>query len=316
MESDANIFVAGGTTFLGAPIVRALERNGFSQITSPASGELDLTDAAQVDTFFATNRPDCVFMAAGEIGGIGANQQYPADLMLDNLKVECNIIQSAHQHGVNKLLYLGSSCGYPKLCEQPMRVESLMTGPLEPTSEAYALAKLAGIKLCQAYRQQYGDNFVCGIPANPFGPGDDFDAENAHVIGALMGRMHHAKLTGTPSVTIWGTGAPRREFIFVDDLADACVFLMLNYDGSQPVNLGSNTDMSILQLANSIKEVVGYNGEFEFDTSKTDGAPMKMLDSAPIREMGWRPQTSFEDALDATYGYFLKTVIGESILSK
>ncbi len=246
-------------------------------------------------------------MAAGKSGGILPNQRYPADLMLDNLLVECNVIRVACQHRVKKLLYLASSCCYPRHCPQPMRVESLLTGSLEPTNEAYAVAKIAGIKLCQAYRQQYGANFIIGIPANAFGPGDDFSPEDSHVIAALIRKMHEAKRKDAPTVDIWGTGTPRREFIFADDLADACLFVMQEYDGTEPINLGGGTDLSIGELAQLTKEVVGYEGELHFDTSRPDGMPLKVLDSSPLMAMGWKPETSFEKALSATFEVFVQT---------
>ena len=311
MEKYAKIYVAGGQTLIGAAILRELERQGYMNIGGGPGEAPDLTDAAQVDAFFARTTPDYVFLAAGKSGGIGANQKYPAELMLDNLLVECHVIHNAYRHGVKKLLYLASSCSYPKHCPQPMRVESLMTGPLEPTNEAYAVAKIAGIKLCQAYSQQYGVNFICGIPANAFGPGDDFSLEDSHVIAALIRKMHEAKVLGVESVEIWGTGAPRREFIFSDDLADACIFVMREYSNSKPINLGSGWDLSIRELAELIKEVVGYLGELRFDTSKPDGMPAKLLDSSQLKEMGWQPRTPLRAALLATFEWFLNTK-GES----
>ena len=307
MERHSNIYVVGGQTLVGAAILRQLERQGYLNIVARPGEEPELTEAVQVDAFFARTAPDYVFLAAGKSGGIRANQKYPAELMLDNLLVECHVIYSAYRHGVKKLLYLASSCSYPKHCPQPMRVESLLTGPLEPTNEAYAVAKIAGIKLCQAYRQQYGVNFVVGIPANAFGPGDDFSLEDSHVIAALIRKMHEAKELGLESVDIWGTGAPRREFIFADDLADACLFVMQKYDGLEPINIGGGADLSIGELAALIKDVVVYPGELYFDTSKPDGMPLKILDSSQLRELGWRPKTAFRSALSATYDWFLQT---------
>ncbi len=306
MEKNSKIYVAGSQTFIGAAILRELKRQEYSNIVGMPGEEPDLTDPSQVDSFFKKEHPEYVFLAAGKSGGIEANQKYPADLMIDNLLIECNAIKNSHKYGVNKLLYLASSCSYPKHCSQPMRVESLLTGPLEPTNEPYAVAKIAGIKLCQAYRQQYGVNFVSGIPANAFGPGDDFSLENSHVIAALMRRMHEAKIQGVKSVEIWGTGTPRREFIFVDDLANACVFILRCYDGTVPINLGSGIDFSVAELAQCIKEVVGFHGKLTFDELKPDGMPIKLLDTKELKSLGWKPVWSFEDALRKTYSWFLE----------
>jgi GDP-L-fucose synthase len=308
MRKHAIIYVAGGQTLIGAAILRQLKQQGYTNIVGKPGEEPDLTDATSVDEFFSRLLPEYVFMAAGKSGGILANQKYPADLMLDNLLIECNVIRAAYQHRVKKLLYLASSCCYPRHCPQPMRVESLLTGSLEPTNEAYAVAKIAGIKLCQAYRQQYGANFIVGIPANAFGPGDDFSPEDSHVIAALIRKMHEAKRKGTPTVEIWGTGTPRREFIFADDLADACLFVMQKYDGTEPINLGGGTDLSIGELAQLTKEVVGYEGELCFDTSRPDGMPLKVLDSSPLMAMGWNQVTSFRDAVSATYNWFREII--------
>ena len=305
MERRATILVAGAETLIGAAIVRELDRQGYVNVVAGPGREPDLTDAARTDDFFSRNAPDYVFMAAGKSGGIGANQEHPAELMRDNLLATCHVIHSAWRHGVKKLLYLASSCSYPRACPQPMRVESLLAGPLEPTNDAYATAKLAGIKLCQAYRRQYGANFICGIPANAFGPGDDFDPENSHVIPSLIRKMHEAMTSGVDSVEIWGTGAPRREFVFADDLAPACVLVMQEYDGAAPINLGGGTDISIRELAEAVRQVVGYEGELRFNADKPDGMPLKALDSSVLHAMGWRPRTLFLDALQATYSGFL-----------
>jgi len=307
LKKHCKIYVAGRETLIGAAVLRELERQGYANIVGRPGEEPELTDATDVDAFFANVSPDYVFLVAGKSGGIEANQKYPAELMLDNLLVECHVIHSAFRHGVRKLLYLASSCSYPKHCPQPMRVESLLTGPLEPTNEAYAVAKIAGIKLCQAYRQQYGAVFIAGIPANVFGPGDDFSSEDSHVIAALFRRMHEAKTVGASSVEIWGSGTPRREFIFADDLADACLFIMRSYDEAEPINIGIGTDLSVGELAVLIKEVVGYSGELRYDTSRPDGMPSKILDSSKLDAMGWRPTMPFRVALLATYDWFLKT---------
>ena len=306
MERNSRVYVAGGETLIGAAILRQLERQGYRNIVGRPGEEPDLTDGRAVDDFFSRQLPEYVFMAAGKSGGIEANRKYPAELMLDNLLVGCNVIHNAHRYGVKKLLYLASSCSYPKHCPQPMRVESLFTGPLEPTNEAYAVAKIAGIKLCQAYRQEYGANFIVGIPANAFGPGDDFSPDNSHVIAALIRKMHEAKVASSASVEIWGTGTPRREFIFADDLADACLFVMQGYDGAEPINLGVGTDLSIAELAELVKETVGYVGGLRFDTSRPDGMPVKVLDSSRLIAMGWRPATPFRKALAVTLRAFLQ----------
>ncbi|MEG4339896.1 GDP-L-fucose synthase [Microcoleus sp. D3_18_C2] len=305
MDKNANIYVAGGQTLIGAALLRQLEQQGYKHLAGLPPAEPDLTDREQVSDFFASNKPDYVFLAAGKSGGISANQKYPADLMLDNLLVVCNVIDSAHRCGVKKLLYLASSCSYPKHSPQPMQVESLMTGTLEPTNEAYAVAKIAGIKLCQAYCQQYGANFISGIPANAFGIGDDFSLEESHVIPALIRKMHEAKIADAEFVEIWGTGTPRREFILADDLADACLFIMDKYDEKKPINIGGGLDLSIKELAELIKDAVGYRGLLRFDTSKPDGMPLKALDSSKLSSMGWQPKTSFYAAVSLTYDWFL-----------
>ncbi len=305
LRKDASIYVAGGRTLVGAALLRRLRRQGYDPISA---AEPDLTRADEVHDFFARHRPGYVFVAAGKSGGIAANQRYPADLMLDNLLVSIHVLSAAHRQEVDKLLYLASSCSYPKHCPQPMRVEHLMTGPLEPTNAAYAMAKLAGIQLCRAYRQQYGAPFLVGIPANPFGPGDDFDPRDGHVVGALMRRLHEAKEQDLPAVTVWGSGTPRREFIFADDLADACLFVMEHYDGPEPINLGGGTDLSIRELAGMVREVVGYRGDLEFDRSRPDGMPVKVLDGTTLARLGWRPATPLRDALVATYRAYLETL--------
>jgi len=311
MKKNARIFVAGRDTLIGAAILRQLECQGYSNLTNEQDLNLDLTSSAEVAAFFADRTPGYVFLAAGKSGGIEANRKYPAELMLDNLLVECHIIHSAYEHGVEKLLYLASSCCYPRDCSQPMRVESLLTGSLEPTNEAYALAKIAGIKLCQAYRQQYNANFVVGIPANAFGVGDDFSLDNSHVVPAMIRKMHEARTCGADQVELWGTGTPRREFIFVDDLADACIFVMQSYNSGEPINLGGGVDVSIRELAHLVEEVVSYKGKLRFDATKPDGMPLKALDSSKLSEMGWTPRTSLVDALTVTYKSFLQNSIGD-----
>ena len=305
MEKHAKIYVAGAQTFIGAAILRELDRQGYSNIVGGQGEEPSLIAAAQVDAFFARNTPEYVFLTAGRSGGIGANLKYPAELMRDNLLVECHVIHSAYRYRVKKLLYLASSCCYPKHCPQPMKENDLLTGPLEPTNEAYAVAKIAGIKLCQAYRKQYKVDFMCGIPANFFGPGDDFSLENSHVIGALMYKMHDAVHRGKDKVEIWGTGEPRREFIYVEDLARACIFVLKQYKGDLPINMGSGIALSIGELAEEIKKSIGFQGSLVFDHSKPDGMPVKLLDTQKLKDLGWKPTWSFEDALKKTYAWFV-----------
>jgi GDP-L-fucose synthase len=305
MEHDARIYVAGTYTPIGAALLRVLVAQGYGNVVGAKDGGPDLTDAAQVEAFFERTRPEYVFLPGGQSGGIRANQKYPALLMRDNLLVECNVIHSAYLHGVQKLLYLASSCCYPRDCPTPMRVDSLLTGRLEPTSEAYALAKIAGIGLCQAYYQQYGVRCISGIPSDAFGPGDDFSPEDSHVVPGLIRKMHEAKSLRVESVDIWGTGRPRRELIFADDLADACIFVMHAYDDREPVNLGGGSDLSIREISVLIKDVVGYAGALRFDTSKPDGVPVKVLDASTLLALGWRPKTPLRDAVQTTYEWFL-----------
>lgn len=316
MDKGATIFVAGGSTLIGSALLSQLDRQGYANVVGMPGKEPDLTNAAQVDNFFGQTTPEYVFLAAGKSGGIRSNQKYPAELIRDNLMVACSVIHSAYQHGVKKLLYLASSCTYPKHCPQPMRVESLMTGPLEPTNEAYAVAKLAGITMCQAYRQQYGANFVSGIPADAFGPGDDFSLEDSHVIPALIRKMHDAKERGVAYVDVWGTGRPRREFIFTRDLADGCIFVMRQYNDLKPINIGGGPDLSIGELAMLIKDVVGYPGELRLDPDKPDGMPLKALDSSVLDNMGWRPETPLRAALSKTYEWFLAYGVGDSTVHR
>ena len=306
MVGTSRIYVAGAGTAIGGALLQALGRGGYREILGAPPREPDLLDAAAVDAFFCEARPEFVFLAGGPSGGIRANQKYPADLMRANLLAECHVIHAAHAHGAQKLLYLASSCCYPRLCPQPMRVEMLMTGPLEPTNAAYGTAKLAGIEMCRAYRRQHGANFVAAIPANSFGPGESLDPEDSHVVAALMTRLHEARVRGARDVEVWGTGAARREFIFLDDLADACVFLMEQYDGAEPINVGLGSDLSIRELAQTIAEVVGYSGELRFDTSQPDGMPLKRLDSSRLHAMGFRPAADLRSALDRTYRWFLE----------
>lgn len=305
MKDNAKIYVAGRETLIGSALVRQLKARNCGNLIGESQEEPDLNKQDIVDDFFAREHPEYVFLVAGKSGGIRANQRYPAELMLDNLQVASHVIDSAYRHGVKKLFYLASSCSYPKHSPQPMSENSLLSGYLEPTNESYAVAKIAGIKLCQAYWQQYEAKFVSGIPANFFGPGDDFSLEDSHVIPALLRKMHEAKVAGAEFVEIWGSGTPRREFLFVDDIADACIFLMHNYENSEPINIAGGLDVSIRELAELIQKVVGYSGKLHFDPSKPDGMPLKALESSKLKSMGWKPKTSFEDALRITYEWFL-----------
>jgi GDP-L-fucose synthase len=310
MVKNSRIYVAGTDTLIGAAIFGALEKDAYSRVNGGALS----ADSASVDLFFSENHPEYVFLAAGKSGGISANQRYPADLMMDNLVVVCDVIRASHSHGVKKLLYVASSCCYPRDCPQPMRVESLMTGPLEQTNQSYALAKLAGLELCRSYRSQFGSDFITAIPANAYGPGDDFSFDDSHVIAALIRKMHEARISKASHVDLWGTGMAEREFIFAPDLAGACVFLMNNYSAMAPINIGTESQrVTIAELAVLIKEVVGYEGEIRFDRIHPDGMPRKILDSDALRALGWRPATSFRSALAATYEYFLQIEHGKEI---
>lgn len=304
MDRNARIVVVGAGTLIGAALRRRLDRQGYAGVTSPDDKDM-WSDANPVDALFAEARPSHVFVAGGMSGGIGANERYPADLMRDNLLTACHVIGSAHRHGVKKLLYLASSCTYPRDAAQPMRVDALMTGPLEATSRAYALAKLAGIELCRAYRRQYGAAFIAAIPADVFGPGDDLGGEDSHVVSALMRKIHDAKAAGSDHVEVWGTGSPRRELMFADDAADAAIAVMERYEEPGPINLGGGTEISIRALAELIREVVGYRGVLRFDASKPDGMPAKALEWSALRAMGWRPATRLRDALARTYAWFV-----------
>lgn len=298
--------MAGGHTPIGAALRRVLLRQGYAGLIGGPEAGADLTQAGRVEALFADTAPEYVFVTAIRSGGIRANRKYPAELLRDNLLAAGHIIHSACRHGVKKLLYLASSCVYPKHAPQPMYEGLLMTGPLEPTNEAYAVARIAGIKLCQAYRQQYGMNCVSAIPADVFGPGDEFSPEDSHVIPALIRKMHDAKTLGAPAVEIWGTGTPRRDFIFADDVARACLLIMRKYDDAEPINIGGGADRSVREIAELIRDVVGYAGELRFDAGQPDGMPLKRLDSSKLTAMGWQPETPLRDALAATYGAFLE----------
>ncbi len=304
MEKNEKIFVAMHDGMIGSAILSRLEKNGFNGLITGSSTELDLTDQEAVGKFFKKEKPGYVFLPSSMIGGIMANSQHPAEFIYTNLMSQTNVIHSAWKSGVKKLLFLASSCIYPKDCPQPMKEEYLLNGKLEPTSEPYAVAKIAGIRMCQSYDRQYGARFISVVPADVYGPGDDFNPETGHVQSALISKMHRAKIEREPTVVLWGSGSPRREALYIDDLADACLFLMNKYDDSEMINIGSGDDISILNLAQSIKETVGFNGDLVFDKTKPDGAPRKLLDISKISGMGWSPRVSFEDGIKRTYQWY------------
>lgn len=290
---------------VGSAIWRELEGRGFTKLIGRTHAELQLLDSAAVSRFYAQERPAYVFVAAARVGGIAANQNLPAQFIYENLQIQNNLIHGAYQAGVKKLLFLGSSCIYPKLAPQPLKEEYLLQGPLEPTNEWYAVAKIAGIKLCQAYRRQYGCDFISVMPTNLFGPNDNYDLETSHVLPALIRKFHEAKATGAPTVSCWGTGQPRREFLYTEDLARACLFLMEQYSDEQIINIGYGSDMTVRELAELVKRVIGYEGEITWDTSKPDGTPRKWLDSARLLQMGWRPRVTCEQGIHLAYQDFL-----------
>ncbi len=304
MDKNAFIYVAGHRGLVGGGICRALRRAGYSNLLIRTHAELDLCDQAAVRAFFADCRPDYVILAAAKVGGIYANATYPAEFIYQNLQIQNNVIDSAYRNGAKKLLFLGSSCIYPKLCPQPIKEEYLLTGPLEPTNDAYALAKISGIKMCQAYRKQYGFDAISAMPTNLYGPGDNYHPENSHVIPALIRRFHEAKLAGAEKVIIWGTGTALREFLHVDDMAEACVFLLEKYSDFEHVNVGCQKECAIMDVARLIAKVVGFEGAIDTDPSKPDGTPRKLLDSGKLFGMGWKPHVELEEGLRATYRDF------------
>ncbi len=305
MKKTDKIYVAGHNGMVGSAIVRALQKQGFENLVYRTSKELDLRNQEAVDQFFSEEKPHYVFLAAAKVGGIVANNTYRAEFLYDNLMIVSNIVHSAHAHGVTKLLFLGSSCIYPKMAPQPIKEEYLLTGPLEYTNEPYAIAKIAGIKLCESYRDQYGDDFISVMPTNLYGINDNYHPENSHVLPALIRRFHEAKMNGLKEVMIWGSGTPKREFLYADDLADACLFLMEEYSGKEIVNIGCGEDLSIRELAELVKEVTGYTGNLVFDTSKPDGTPRKLLDVSKINALGWRYKTSLREGMNMAYQDFL-----------
>jgi len=307
MDASSAIFVAGHRGMVGSAIVRRLHSAGYENLVLRTRSELDLTDASATREFFEEARPEYVFLAAAKVGGILANDSCPADFIRENLSIQTSVIHSAWESGVRKLLFLGSSCIYPKHAPQPMAEELLLTGPLETTNDAYAVAKIAGIKMCEAYRRQHGSSFISAMPTNLYGPGDNFDEKGSHVLPGLIRRFDTAKKDGLESVTVWGSGTPRREFLHVDDLADACLFLMLQYDGEGHVNVGVGEDISILGLAELVKSVVGYRGEIRLDSTKPDGTPRKLLDVSLMESLGWSSRIGLRDGIETTYAWYTES---------
>jgi GDP-L-fucose synthase len=305
LQADARIYVAGHRGLVGGAILRRLQAAGHTHVITRSSRELDLRDQVAVRQFFAAARPEYVFLAAAKVGGILANSTYPAQFLYDNLMIAANVIHAAQEHGVTKLLNLGSSCIYPRLAPQPLREEYLLTGPLEETNRAYAVAKIAAIELCDSYRTQYGSDFISGMPTNLYGPGDNFDLQGSHVLPALLRKMVDAREAGAPTVEVWGSGTPLREFLYVDDLADACLFLMEHVSAPGPINIGTGVDLTIRELAQEIADVVGYTGDLAFDASKPDGTPRKLMDVSRLAGLGWTARTSLREGLEKTHAWYL-----------
>jgi GDP-L-fucose synthase len=305
MDKDSRIYLAGHRGLVGSALLRLLQAEGYGNLVLRTSAQLDLRDQGATAAFFREERPEYVLLAAAKVGGIVANQSCPAQFIYDNLMIQANVIHSAYLCGAAKLLFLGSSCIYPRLAAQPIREDALLTGPLEPTNEPYAIAKIAGIKMCQSYNRQYGTRFICAMPTNLYGPNDNFDLDHAHVLPALLRKFHEAKCAGATSVTVWGSGRPFREFVHVDDVARASLFLMEHYEGWEPVNVGSGEEVSIAELAQRMAEVVGFTGEILFDASKPDGTPRKLCDVSRIHELGWRHRITLEQGLRDTYAWYL-----------
>ena len=306
MEKDAKIYVAGHTGLVGSSVVRELIRQDYNNLCTISHAELDLRNQSDTENFFASEKPEYVFMAAATVGGVWVNDVFSGQFLYDNLAISMNVIHAAYKYGVKKLLYMGSGCIYPKFAEQPIREEALLTGELEKTNEAYAIAKIAGLKMCEHYNRQYGTNFISCMPCNAYGPGDNFDLDGSHVVPALIRKVHEAKKKGTDSVIIWGTGTPIREFIYIDDIADACVFLMNYYTGNACINIGTGTEFTIRELAEIVCKVIGFRGEIVNDLTKPDGVPRKLLESSKIFELGWRPAVGFEEGIRKTYWDFLE----------
>jgi GDP-L-fucose synthase len=304
MTKDDSVFVAGHLGLVGSAVLRRLTNEGFTRLLTRTHAELDLTNRAAVDEFFAREKPNLVILAAARVGGIKANNDKPVEFLLTNLEIQNNVIRAASENGVRKLLFLGSSCIYPKLAPQPISESALLGGPLEPTNEGYAIAKIAGIKLCQSYSREYGTNFISAMPTNLYGPNDNFDLETSHVLAALLRKAHEAKLSGARELVVWGSGEPRREFLHVDDLAEACLFLLQNYESPEVINVGTGRDLTVRELAELICEVVGYQGELAWDASKPDGTPRKLLDVSKIKSLGWQPKIPLREGVAQTYAWF------------
>ena len=304
MNKDSKIYVAGHRGLVGSAIARNLKGKGYTNIIGKTHNELDLMDQQSVRSFFETEKPEYVFQAAAKVGGIGANSSYPADFIYENMEMQNNIIKAAHDFKVTKLLFLGSSCIYPKNCPQPIKEEYLLSGYLEPTNEGYAIAKIAGLKMCQFFKKQYGDNFISCMPTNLYGPNDNYDLNNSHVMPALIRKFHEAKVSNSPFVEVWGSGRPLREFLYVDDMADACVYLMENYDGEEHVNVGTGKEVTIGELAEMVKEVVGFKGELKFNSEKPDGTMRKLLDVGKLEGTGWKYRVELEDGVRMSYEWF------------
>jgi len=307
MEKNSKIYLAGHQGLVGSAILRKLRDEGYKNLVLKTKEQVDLLNQRATADFFAAEKPEYVFLAAAKVGGILANNTYPAQFIYENLQIQNNLIQQSYLNGVKKLLFLGSSCIYPRACPQPIKEEYLLTGPLEPTNEPYAIAKIAGIKMCQSYNRQYGANFIAVMPTNLYGPNDNFSSGDSHVLPALIRRFHEGKIKNSPAVTVWGTGKARREFLLVDDLADACVFLMNKYDESEIINIGAGVDITIKELAELIKNITGFKGEINWDEAKPDGTPRKLLDVAKLHRLGWRHQINLEQGIKMTYAWFLKS---------
>ncbi len=305
-DKNSKIYIAGHTGLVGSAILRKLNSLEYTNLIYKTRDELDLTDENRVGKFFKKEQPEYVYLAAAKVGGILANRDYPADFIYQNLKIHTNIIEASYKNQVKKLLFLGSTCIYPRLAEQPIKEEYFMTGKLEPTNEAYATAKIAGIMMCQSYNKQYGTNYISAMPTNQYGINDNFDLESSHVLPALIRRIHEAKINNLPNVTIWGTGKPKREFMFVDDLADALVFLMNNYNDSEIINVGTGEDIEIIELAKMVADIVEYKGEIKTDESKPDGMPRKLVDVTKLNNLGWHYKTSLKDGIRITYDWYVK----------
>src|SRR2546429_734081 len=315
MKQSDKIYVAGHSGLVGGALVRLLKARGFNNLITRSRAEVDLRDEQAVRDFFAEERPDLVILAAARVGGIKANIDAPVEFLIENLQIQNNVIRAAHEAGARKLLFLGSSCIYPKFAPQPIPESALLSGPLEPTNEPYAIAKIAGVKLCQAFAREYGANFISVMPTNLYGPGDDFDLETSHALAALLRKAHEAKMSGAGEMIVWGTGVPRREFLHVDDLAAAVLFLLENYDSPEIINVGCGEDISILELAELICDVVGFRGELKWDRSKPDGTPRKLLDISKIKKLGWQPTISLRDGVARRYEWFLQNYVTQSLAS-